>query len=55
MKTIRKKEIAKLLDQSVKQSNEWFEDKTQSQAFIIGYLQGVIMQLSNELKTSKKG
>jgi len=42
--------LADTLQNVVKQSNEWFSNQEHSHSFIIGYLQGTINQIVEELK-----
>jgi len=42
--------LAHLLQNAIDESNKMFDNQTQSHAYIIGYLQGTIKQVIEELK-----
>ncbi len=42
--------LAQALQNAIDQSNKMFSDGSQSHAYIIGYLQGIIKQTIEELK-----
>ena len=51
MTDLKKEVLAKILQNSINETDKWFKTKKYSDAHIIGYLQGTIKHLIEELKS----
>ena len=49
MSTKQNKYITKLIEASLAHTNKLWDDKSQSEAYIVGYLQGTLKQIAVEL------
>ncbi len=52
MKKSQVKLLIKAIESALNESNDMFADKTKSHAFIVGYLEGNLKSIKNELSNS---